>query len=397
MKKRPIEGLYYITHIDNLASILRYGVFSHQQIEKQRVSFTPVYASSIVAGRQERLTPDGKSLWDYANVYFQPRNPMLYRVLNEINRKDIVILGISPQVLDIPSAFISAGNAASSLTPIYTIKKGLQVIYDELWSIINNNWWAAEDGSKRKIMAECLIPNSIPPNLIHSVYVSSHPVAQKVRALVESSPLGVEVVPEPHVFFLPSRFFRVTEKLNLADGDLFFSQMQTLTISVNTVGVMGKGLASRAKYQFPDVYVVYQDLCRRKALKMGKPYLYQRESSLDRELADEPFTLSETNANKWFLLFPTKRHWKEKSDIDGIENGLKWVRDNYKSEGIQSLAIPALGCGLGGLDWQDVGPLMCRYLSEMDLQVTIYLPQEKEVPSEFLASSFLLGKENRAG
>jgi len=96
-------------------------------------------------------------------------------------------------------------------------------------------------------------------------------------------------------------------------------------------------------------------------------------------------------------LFPTKRHWKEKSDIDGIENGLKWVRDNYKSEGIQSLAIPALGCGLGGLDWQDVGPLMCRYLSEMDLQVTIYLPQEKEVPSEFLASSFLLGKENRAG
>jgi hypothetical protein len=53
---------------------------------------------------------------------------------------------------------------------------------------------------------------------------------------------------------------------------------------------------------------------------------------------------------KWFLLFPTRRHWREKSDIGGIEKGLQWIRDNYRREGIQSLAIPALGCGLGGLD-----------------------------------------------
>jgi len=392
MKKRAIKGLYYITHLDNLPSILRHGILSHHQIEALEIPYTAIYDPSIVSGRKERLTPDNKNLWEYANVYFQPRNPMLYRVLNESNRREVVVLGVSPQVLEIPGSFIAAGNAASYLTPIFLAEKGIQIITGELRNIIQNDWWAAEDGSKRKIMAECLVPKSIPPDLIHSVYVSNHQVSQAVRTLVESAGLRVEVVPEPHMFFLPRRHFRITEQLTLADGDLFFSQMQTLTISVNTVGVMGKGLASRAKYQFPDMYVIYQDLCRGKTLQMGKPYLYQREASLDRELADEPFSLSETNANKWFLLFPTKRHWKERSDIDGIENGLRWIKDNYKSKSIQSLAIPALGCGLGGLEWREIVPLMCKYLSGLEMQVVIYLPQEKEVPDEFLAPDFLLGR-----
>lgn len=64
---------------------------------------------------------------------------------------------------------------------------------------------------------------------------------------------------------------------------MLFSQMQTLTVSVNTVGVMAKVLVSRAKHQFPDMYVVYQDICRSKAFQMGKPYLYKREASLDED------------------------------------------------------------------------------------------------------------------
>ena len=164
------------------------------------------------------------------------------------------------------------------------------------------------------------------------------------------------------------------------------------TVSVNTVGVMGKGLASRAKYQFPDMYVVYQDVCKSKALIMGMPYLYKREASLDEDLADEPLSMPNLNANKWFLLFPTKEHWKEGSDPKGIETGLGWLLENYKTEGVQSIAMPALGCGLGGLDWKDMGPLMCRYLSKMDVRASIYLPQEQQIAPEFLTRDFLLGK-----
>lgn len=392
MPKRTVKSLYYITHINNLPSILQYGILSHRQVESRKIPFTPVYDPKIVANREQRLTPDRKSLWDYANVYFQPRNPMLYKVISETDKKDVVIVGVKPQVVDAKGAFIALGNAASSLSPLLDVKAGLQSINGEYWQIIDSDWWKTEDGTKRKIMAECLVPNGIPPTEIHTVYVTSAVVAEKVRPVLSEFPHSVPVVVEPHMFFQPRRHGAITDKLSWVDGDMFFSQMQTLTVSVNTVGVMGKGLASRAKYQFPDMYVVYQDVCRNKTLAMGKPYLYKREASLDEDLADEPLSLPNLNANKWFLLFPTKEHWKEGSDPKGIEIGLQWLLENYKSEGIQSIALPALGCGLGGLDWKDMGPLMCRYLSQMDVRASIYLPQEQEIAPEYLRREFLLGK-----
>jgi O-acetyl-ADP-ribose deacetylase (regulator of RNase III) len=199
------------------------------------------------------------------------------------------------------------------------------------------------------------------------------------------------------MFFRPVRRFRVTDNLFLADGDMFFSTMQTLTVSVNVVGIMGKGLASRAKYQFPDVYVVYQDACRHRKLGMGKPYLYKREAFVDEELADEPGTLPEVNTNKWFLLFATKRHWRDRADLQAIREGLRWVRDNYAAEGIKSLAMPALGCGLGKLDWQDVGPVMCQELANLGIQVAIYLPRERQIPEEHLSPQYLLSSVESKG
>jgi O-acetyl-ADP-ribose deacetylase (regulator of RNase III) len=393
MAKRSIKGFYYISHINNLPSILRYGILSHRQVEKQGFPFTRVYNPEIVANREARLTPAGKSLWDYANVYFQPRNPMLYKVISEIEKRDVVIIGVSPQILDTEGALISLGNAASTLSPILDVESGIETISDEYWSIINSDWWKTEDGTKRKIMAECLIPTQIPPTQLHSIYVINQAVAEKIRPILKNYSLQLSVVVEPHMFFQPRKSFAITHKLSLVDGDMFFSQMQTLTISVNTVGVMGKGLASRAKYQFPDMYVAYQDVCREKILQMGRPYLYKREASLDEDLADEPSSLPNPNSNKWFLLFPTKDHWKQGSDAVGIEEGLKWLVENYKAEGIQSIALPALGCGLGGLDWKDIGPMMCKYLSKLDIQVAIYLPQEQTISEEFLKRGFLLGEK----
>ncbi len=391
MPKRIVKSLYYITHIDNLPSILQYGILSHRQVDARKIPFTPVYNPEIVANREGRSTPDRKSLWEYANVYYQPRNPMLYKVLSETDKNDVVIVGVNPQVVDTKGAFISLGNAASSLSPLLDIQAGLQSIHAEYWQIINSDWWKIEDGTKRKIMAECLVPNGIPPTEIHSVYVTGAAVAERIRPVLSGFPHPVSVVIEPHMFFQPRRHGAITDRLSWVDGDMFFSQMQTLTVSVNTVGVMGKGLASRAKYQFPDMYVVYQDVCRNKMLRMGKPYLYKREASLDEDLADQPLSLPNLNENKWFLLFPTKGHWKEGSDPKGIEMGLQWLLDHYKPEGIQSIALPALGCGLGGLDWKEMGPLMCKYLSRMDVRAAIYLPQEQPIAPEFLRREFLLG------
>lgn len=313
---------------------------------------------------------------------------MLYRVLYENDKSHIAIVGVRPDILKKAGVLVSTGNAASQPSEILAVKDGLNTIAG-MWDVISQEWWREEDGSKRKIMAESLVPTLVEPDFIHSIYVANHETADKVKEKLGSTN-RIPVVPEPTMFFQPKRSMRLTQQLSLIEGDMFFSQAQTLTISVNTVGVMGKGLASRAKYQFPDVYVFYQYLCRAQVLQMGRPYIYKRESPLDNELAYDPYSLPFPNSSKWFLLFPTKRHWRENSDMNGIERGLAWLQANYKQQGVHSLAVPALGCGLGKLKWHDVGPLICRYLSDLDIPVKLYLPREQPLGAKYLSRDFLL-------
>jgi O-acetyl-ADP-ribose deacetylase (regulator of RNase III) len=387
MTKSDIKSLYYITHIENLPSILQRGILSHKKVEELTVSYTPIYDNSIVSKRKDKATPARSSLWEYANLYFQPRNPMMYRVVHEKDRRDIAVIGVKPDVLTAAGGLITDGNAANDPTQFFPIKEGVELLKKQ-WKIIQNEWWNELDGSKRKIMAECLVPEMISPELIHSIFVADYKAKEQVEKLIGSA--RVPVIPEPNMFFQPISAAKIGNNISLIDGDMFFSKMQTLTISVNLQGVMGKGLASRAKYQFPDVYVVYQDACRNKQLTAIKPYLYKREASLDQELADLSLPLVSSNAVKWFLLFATKRQWRENSRLDDIEGGLDWVRKNYHELGIQSLAMPALGCGLGNLNWSEVGPVMCRYLHNIGIPIAIYLPRENQIEPQYLTADYLL-------
>ena len=387
MPKLDIRNLYYITHVDNLPSILERGILSHERIEDERVQPARIYNTDIVNRRKEKNTPDRKNLWSYANLYFQPRNPMMYRVVQEKGAKDLAVVSITKKILETPGIFITDGNAANAPTQFYFPNDGLKILGQQ-WKIVQNEWWNTLDGSKRKIMAECLIPNSVSPEFINSIYVADEETQSRLSAMVGYR--SISIIPEPKMFFQPNRRDKIGVNISLIDGDMFFSNLQTLTISVNLQGIMGKGLASRAKYQFPDVYVAYQDACRSKRITATKPYLYKREGSLDEELADFGADLATPNAVKWFLLFATKRKWRENSRLEDIEGGLDWVRRNFTQQGIQSFAMPALGCGLGGLNWKDVGPLMCKYLHGIGIPVAIYLPRERTIPQEYLTASHLL-------
>ncbi len=389
MQKLDIRELYYITHIDNLPSILTRGVYSHEKIEAEGVHSTHIYDADIVNRRNQITAPDKRSLWSYVNLYFQPRNAMMYRVVHEKDAKNLAVVGVNKRVLNEQGVFITDGNAAHETTQFHSPSKGLEVLRQQ-WSIIQNDWWNRDDGSKRKIMAECLIPEHVKTEYIQTIYVANNSVQDTVKGKIGNS--HVTVSSEPDMFFKPYSRKRIGENISLIDGDMFFSNLQTLTISVNLQGVMGKGLASRAKYQFPDVYVAYQDVCRAKRITATKPYLYKRESSLDEELADLGTPLVTPNAVKWFLLFATKRHWKDNSRLDDIEGGLAWVRDNFQKEGIQSLAMPALGCGLGGLDWREVGPLICQYLHGIGITVAIYLPREHQIVEQYKTEAHLLSR-----
>ncbi len=236
------------------------------------------------------------------------------------------------------------------------------------------------------MMAECLVPKQIPPSYISSIYVANLKVKQAVEKMLENIGEDHKIIVDTDLFF-QGKVKEIINNISIIQGDMFFSLMQTLTISVNTIGIMGKGLASRAKYQFPDVYVHYQDLCKKGELVMGRPALYQRDKPISETLGAEYVDGEEPT---WFLLFPTKTHYRYNSDIKGIESGLIWLKNNYEKLGIKSIALPALGCGLGKLSWSLVGPLMVKHLKDLKIDVAIYLPAEKDVPKEWTTKDFLL-------
>lgn len=140
-------------------------------------------------------------------------------------------------------------------------------------------------------------------------------------------------------------------------GNLFESPAQVLTNTVNCVGVMGKGVALEFKNRYPALFQDYKIRCDRGEVKAGAPYLWE----------DDQIQV---------LNFPTKRHWRDNSLLQDIEDGLKYLAHNYDKFSIQSIAMPALGCGNGGLNWDDVKSLIDRYLGQIaDLEVYVYEPQ----------------------
>lgn len=383
-----MKRLYYITHKDNLPSILKRGIFSYDRVEAEGLHPISTYDGNGVEQRNYKTT-DGKKLWYYANLYFQPRNALMYRFLHQHHLKDLAVVGIDKKVLDEQDVIITDGSTAKETTQFYCRSQGLKILKRQ-WSIIENDWWNNSDGSKRKMMAECLVPYYVKPAYIRSVYIADNMMRNDIQKIICNP--EVKVDSEPDMFFQPKRRIAIGENISLIDGgDIFFSELQTLTVTVNLQGVMGKGLALRAREQFPDVYVAYEKACRSKKITSARPYIYKREVSVIDELMDlKPHNINIENPMKWFLLFATKRHWRANSRIEDIEDGLKWLEKNSKKEGIQSLAMSALGCALGKLHWADVAPLICKHLHGIGIPVEIYLPREYPIAPQYLTESHLL-------
>lgn len=141
-------------------------------------------------------------------------------------------------------------------------------------------------------------------------------------------------------------------------GSIFGSKAQTLVNPVNTVGVMGKGLAAQFKQRYPEMFTMYKRACDNRLLETGKLMLYRN--------------LEDPESDKWILLFPTKENWRNPSKLEYIEAGLQRFVKIYEMKKIKSVAFPKLGCGAGKLNWEDVCPLMEKYLNPLPIPVYIY-------------------------
>jgi uncharacterized protein YwgA/O-acetyl-ADP-ribose deacetylase (regulator of RNase III) len=152
-------------------------------------------------------------------------------------------------------------------------------------------------------------------------------------------------------------------------GDIFESKAQTLINTVNTVGVMGKGIALGFRKRFPEMYEDYVRRCERREVQLRRPYIYRQ--------------LTPPN----IINFPTKDHWRSVSKLDDIVQGLRYLEAHISEWGVTSLAVPPLGCGEGKLEWRVVGPTLYRHLGNLGIPVALYAPfgtQHEELQPEFL-------------
>ena len=166
-------------------------------------------------------------------------------------------------------------------------------------------------------------------------------------------------------------------------GNIFESEMKTLVNTVNCVGVMGKGIAHVVKKRFPAVFEDYARRCKSSQVRLGEPYHFTDLTGVS------------------IVNFPTKNHWRAMTRLSDIENGLDFFVASAHEWQIESVAFPPLGCGNGGLEWVQVGPLMYSKLKHLDIPVEIYAPfgtPVAQLTEEFLGAdqqTHLLAKGRR--
>jgi O-acetyl-ADP-ribose deacetylase (regulator of RNase III) len=145
-----------------------------------------------------------------------------------------------------------------------------------------------------------------------------------------------------------------------ATGNLLDAQVEALVNTVNTVGVMGKGIALQFKRAFPENFVAYEQACKTGEVQPGRMFV---------------FVTHALHGPRYIINFPTKRHWRGSSRIEDIEAGLHALIAEVRRLGIHSIAIPPLGCGNGGLNWSGVRPRIEQAFAEVpEVHVLLFAP-----------------------
>lgn len=150
-------------------------------------------------------------------------------------------------------------------------------------------------------------------------------------------------------------------RIEITAGDILKANAEAIVNTVNCVGIMGRGIALQFKKAFPANFRAYALACEAGAVQPGKMFVH------DTGVFTNP---------RYIINFPTKRHWKGKSRIEDIDSGLVALATEVRERGIKSIAIPPLGAGLGGLDWNDVRPRIEAALGDIPgVDVLIYEPK----------------------
>lgn len=147
--------------------------------------------------------------------------------------------------------------------------------------------------------------------------------------------------------------------IRFVTGNLLSSESEALVNTVNTVGIMGKGIALMFKDAYPENFRAYEVACKEGRVEVGRVFVTERHDLV---------------GPRWIVNFPTKKHWRHGSKLEWIAQGLDDLVSVTEQHGIRSIALPPLGAGNGGLPWPKVRELIEERLGDLDLDVTVYEP-----------------------
>jgi len=151
--------------------------------------------------------------------------------------------------------------------------------------------------------------------------------------------------------------------IRFVQGNLLDAKVDALVNTVNTVGIMGKGIALMFKEAFPANFRAYKDACKRREVRIGRMFVTE---------------LRVLEGPHWIINFPTKKHWRQPSKMEWIVEGLQDLRRVIQEHGIQSIALPPLGAGNGRLEWREVRVEIQRALADLEnVDIIVYEPTEK--------------------
>ena len=146
--------------------------------------------------------------------------------------------------------------------------------------------------------------------------------------------------------------------MRFTQGNLLDAPVDAVVNTVNTVGVMGKGIALMFKERYPENYKAYAAACKAGEVAVGRMFVTPGV---------------ELNGPRWIINFPTKQDWRRPSRLEWVVSGLEDLKEVIREKSIRSIAIPPLGCGNGGLDWRVVRPVVEASLGELvGVEVVIY-------------------------
>ena len=363
--------IFRFAHIDNLAVCLRRGALhAPNHVPNDGLTYRTIHNVDIQKERHVTPIPcgPGGTIHDYVSFYFGYLSPMMLQLntqrvagYDEDQTPLIYLVSTAQAVQASGAGFVfSDGHGMASFTEWFD---DLADLVSVDWDMVYQKFWAddptGDNDRQRRKQAEFLVYQYCPWSLIEESASSTRPCKARSKEFLTNVPpcTGRLCVSEEAGIISG---WRRREMIELTEGNILTADAEALVNTVNCVGYMGRGIALQFKQAFPENFRAYERACRDGEVQPGRMHIFR--------------TGMITNP-KYIINFPTKKHWRGKSRYEYIRSGLDALVAEVQRLGIYSIAVPPLGCGLGGLEWGRVRSMIAKALGGLpDVQVRVFEP-----------------------